>query len=164
MTPTADDRTETQWERDDRRLGELLQELRVALPGVQVLFGFLLTVPFTDRFLTLTVFQKRVYFLTLVATAMTTALFVAPSANHRMLFQKRDKAYIVAVSNRLTIAGMGLMALSMCGALLLVSDVVFDGATAVVTTCAAVVTFTALWFVVPLVRRARLVDEPAPRR
>lgn len=75
-----------------------MQELRVALPGVQVLFAFLLTVPFTQRFQALTTFQERLYFAILLSTAMTTALLVAPTANHRLLFRKRDKEYIVLVA------------------------------------------------------------------
>jgi len=161
VTPSEDGRSETSVQRDDRHLAELLTELRIALPGAQVLFGFLLTVPFTQRFLALTPFQKRVYFVTLLTTALTTALFVAPSANHRLLFQKRDKAYIVRVSNRLAIAGIALMALSMCGALLLVSDIVFDASTAFVTTCIGGLVFAWFWFIVPLIRRVRLDDEPA---
>lgn len=161
--PARDNRGETSDQRDDRHLAELLMELRIALPGAQVLFGFLLTVPFTQRFLALSAFQKRVYFVTLVATALTTALFVAPSANHRLLFQKRDKAYIVRVSNRLAIAGIALMALSMCGTLLLISDFVFGGGAAVITTSLGGLAFAWFWFVVPLIRRARLDDEPGIR-
>jgi len=149
-------------ERDQRHLSELLQELRIALPGVQVLFGFLLTVPFTARFATLTAFQKAVFFVTMVTSALTIAFFVAPTVNHRLLFGKHDKAYIVTVANRLTITGVGLLALSMCGALLFVTDVVFDGSTAAITTAVAFLVFAVLWFVAPMVRRARLADEHPP--
>ncbi len=154
---------ETDAERNDRHLSELLSELRIALPGAQVLFGFLLTVPFTQRFLTLTPFQKGIYFATLLTTAATIALFVAPSANHRLLFHKREKGYIVMVANRLAIAGIGLLALSMCGTLLLVGDIVFDNTTAAVTTAVAAGLFAGLWFVVPMIRRSRLEDESATR-
>lgn len=130
-------RAETAYERADRNLAELLQELRVALPGVQVVFGFLLTVPFTQRFERLNTFQRTLYFATLLCTALATALFVAPSANHRMLFRKRDKEYLLVIANRLTIAGLAAMALSMCGAILLISDVVFDALVPTISTAGA---------------------------
>lgn len=162
MAPADPPREETRYARADRNLSELLQELRVALPGVQVVFGFLLTVPFTQRYESLTAFQKDLYFGTLLCTALTTALFVAPSANHRMLFRKRDKEYIVLVANRLAIAGLASMAISMCGAILLVSDLVFDAFVPAVTTCGAAFVFAWLWFVRPIRRRFRLEDEPEP--
>lgn len=103
------------------------------------------------------------YFATLLATAVTIAMFVAPSANHRLLFHKWDKGYIVIVANRLAIAGIGLLALSMCGTLLLVGDIVFDNTTAAVTTAVAAALFAWLWFVVPMIRRGRLEDESLSR-
>lgn len=121
-----------------------------------MLFAFLLTVPFTQRFQSLTPFQEKLYFGTLLSTALTTALLVAPTANHRMLFLKRDKEYIVVISNRLAVAGLGSMAFSMCSAILLIRDVVFDAPTPVVTTCGAVLVFAWLWFVRPIRRRNRL--------
>jgi len=164
VAPADRPRVETQQERADRNLSELLQELRVALPGVQVVFGFLLTVPFTQRFESLTPFQEKLYFGTLLWTALATALFVAPSASHRMLFRKRDKEYIVLDANRLTIAGLASMAVSMCGAILLVSDLVFDAFVPALTAGGAAATFAWLWFVRPIRRRHRLVDEPEPSR
>ena len=135
-----------------------MQELRVALPGVQVLFGFLLTVPFTQRFQSLTQVQEKLYFAILLSTALTTALLVAPTANHRMLFRKRDKEYIVQVANRYAVAGIALMALSICGVILLISDLLFDGLVPGATACAATLAFGWLWFVRPLLRRAQLDD------
>src|SRR6185503_3626275 len=105
-------RDESKEERADRNLSEMLQELRVALPGVQVLFAFLLTVPFSQGFTKLTTFQEKLYFAILLSTAMATALLVAPTANHRLLFRKRDKERIVVVSNRLSILGLIFLALS----------------------------------------------------
>ena len=162
MAPADPRREEPGYARADRNLSELLQELRVALPGVQVVFGFLLTVPFTARYESLTAFQKDLYFGTMLCTALTTALFVAPSANHRMLFRKRDKEYIVLVANRLAIAGLASMAISMCGAILLISDLVFDTFVPAVTTCGAAFMFAWLWFVRPMRRALRLADEPEP--
>ena len=158
MGSPDDQRGETSFERADRNLSELLQELRVALPGVQVLFGFLLTVPFTQRFRSLTSFQESLYFATLLCTALTTALLVAPTANHRLLFHKRDKEYIVMVANRYAVAGIALMALSMCGVILLISDLLFDGPAPVGAACVAALAFGWLWFVRPLLRRAQLDD------
>ena len=99
---------ESEKERLDRNLLELLNELRVALPGVQVLFAFLLTVPFTQRFSTLTSTQEKVYYATLLLTTVSTVLLIAPSAHHRINFRQQDKAYIVFLANRLTIAGLAL--------------------------------------------------------
>lgn len=160
MAPPDDKREETSTERADRNLNELLQELRVALPGVQVLFGFLLTVPFTPRFQSLTPSQEKLYFAILLSTALAAALLVAPTANHRLLFRKRDKEYIVVVANRLAIAGIGFMAISMCGAILMISDFVFDAPVPFVATCGAALVFASMWFVLPMARRARLDDKP----
>ena len=161
--PADRQRGETGPERADRNLSELLQELRVALPGVQVLFAFLLTVPFTERFERLTGFQEGLYFATLLSTALTTALLVAPTANHRLLFHKRDKEHIVVVANRLAVAGIACMALSTCAAVLLVTDVLFDDAVPAVTFAATAAVFVALWFVLPMRRRAMLEDETGRR-
>jgi len=155
-------RTETPVERSDRNLSELLQELRVALPGVQVLFGFLLTVPFTQRFKELTSFQEKLYFATLLSTALTTVLLVAPTASHRLLFRKREKEYLVTVSNRLAIAGIATLAISMCSVILLISDVLFNAPTPLIATAGAAFVFGTVWFVAPLLRRARMRDEPPP--
>ena len=92
-------RNETPAERADRNMGELLQELRVALPGVQVLFAFLLTVPFASGFTNLTADQRDLYFGVLMATAISSALLIAPSALHRVLFRQRDKNFLVKLSN-----------------------------------------------------------------
>jgi hypothetical protein len=156
---TGSGRSESEVERTDRNLSELLQELRVALPGVQVLFAFLLTVPFTQRFSTLTSFQEKLYFATLLSTAVATALLIAPTANHRMLFRKQDKEHLVVVSNRLAIAGIGALAIAMCGVVLLISDVMFDAPTPLVATAGAALMFMWLWYVMPVVRRARMRDR-----
>jgi uncharacterized protein DUF6328 len=155
-------RNETPFERADRNLSELLQELRVALPGVQVLFAFLLTVPFTQRFKDLTSFEEKLYYCTLLSTALATALLVAPTANHRMLFRKRDKEHLVVVSNRLAIVGIGVLAIAMCGVIMLISDVLFGASTAIVATSGTAAVFGVLWYLIPLVRRARMRDRVPP--
>jgi Family of unknown function (DUF6328) len=149
-------RNETPAERADRNMGELLQELRVALPGVQVLFAFLLTVPFAQGFNNLTADQRDLYFAVLMATAIATALLIAPTALHRMLFRQRDKQYLVTLSNKLTIAGLGVLAVSITGAMLLISDYLFNGWRVTVFTAIIGLTFLALWGLLPLYRRTQL--------
>ena len=153
---TAVKRNETAAERADRNMGELLQELRVALPGVQVLFAFLLTVPFAQGFTRLTEDQIDLYFGVLMSTAVATALLIAPSALHRLLFQQRDKKYLVSLSNKLTIAGLGVLAISITGAVFLISDILFDGAKPAIFTGIIGFFFLLLWGVLPLYRRSQL--------
>ena len=133
MVDRPSGRDETEDERLDRNLGELLQELRVALPGVQVLFAFLLAVPFQQNFTKITAFEKKVYFATLLCTAISAALLIAPSAYHRLTFRYQQKHQLVFLANRFAIAGLGFLALAMTGAIMLITDVLFGTATTVVT-------------------------------
>lgn len=144
---------ETEKERLDRNLMELLGELRVALPGVQVLFAFLLAVPFQAGFVRVTVFQRDVYFATLCCALLATALLIAPTPFHRLTFRLHQKRALVRIANRLTIAGLGLLALAMTGVILLISDVLFGTTTAVVATALAAATFALLWGALPLLYR-----------
>jgi hypothetical protein len=148
-------RNETEKERLDRNLNELLQELRVALPGVQVLFAFLLTVPFQERFEKATTFQKDVYGLTLLLTALASALLMAPSAYHRLEFRRDDKRHIVYMANRLSIVGFAVLAAAMTSAILLVTDFLYGSTTAVIATVGAGVVLYGLWYLLPLARRAQ---------
>src|SRR3954449_13542357 len=149
-------RNETQLERCDRNLVELLQEVRVVQTGVQVLFAFLLTAPLAARFPQLTEFQRLTYFATLLAAGGAAILLIAPTAYHRILFRLGDKEHLVVVANRFTLAGLTGVALSMVGALLLVTDLLFRGsAVVVVTTGLAAFGCLALWCVAPLRRRAK---------
>jgi hypothetical protein len=141
--------------RRDRQMIELLNELRVALPGVQILFAFLLTVPFTQRFGALTPFQKDTYYVTLIATALSTACLIAPSAAHRLRFHQGDRAWVIESANRLTINGLVLLAVALGGSVLLITDMVFDGARVWIYTGAVWAVIVVLWFVRPLVRAAR---------
>jgi Flp pilus assembly protein TadB len=152
-------RDETEKERLDRNLTELVGELRVALPGVQVLFAFLLTVPFNQRFGQVTDFQKSVYLVTLLSTGVSTALLLAPSALHRIQFRQDDKQHIVASANRYAIAGFGFLLVAVTGAVLLVTDFLYSSTTAAVTTVGIAGLLTTCWYVLPLIRRAR--HEPA---
>jgi hypothetical protein len=155
-------RDETEEERLDRNLGELLQELRVALPGVQVLFAFLLTVPFQSHFSEITEFEKQVYFATLILTAISAALFIAPTAYHRLTFRYQQKHRLVFVANRCAIAGLLALALAMSCAVLLITDFLFGGVTTIVTVAFIVAMFVLLWVVLPLRRRLRYRDEGLP--
>lgn len=155
MAGRSSGREETEKERLDRNLIELLNELRVALPGVQVLFAFLLTVPFTQQFSALTSGQERIYYVTLVCTAISTALLIAPSAHHRINFRQQEKHYIVFLANRLTIAGLAFLGLAMSGVMLLITDILYGTTATVVAVTATVLLFAVLWYVMPLVRRVR---------
>jgi hypothetical protein len=153
-----DGRKETPTERADRNLTELLQELRVALPGVQVLFAFLLALPFQPRFADATVFQEDVYFATLLFAALASGLLIAPSAYHRLNFRRGDKEHIVEMAARLTIGGLAALAVAMSGAVLLVTDWLFDGAIVVATVGVVAGALAILWFGLPL--RRRRMTEP----
>ena len=153
-------RTESEEERADRNLSDLLQELRVALPGVQVLFAFLLTVPFTNRFTTLTDFQEKLYFGILISVTLATVMLVAPTAGHRILFRRQQKEFIVTLANNLSLIGLLLVALAMCGVVTLISDYLFGTTTAVLSTTGIALAFIGFWFVGPLLRRQQL----PPRR
>jgi hypothetical protein len=146
---------ESEKERLDRNLLELLNELRVALPGVQVLFAFLLTVPFTQRFATLTTTQEKVYYATLLCTTASTILLIAPSAHHRINFRQQDKAYIVFLANRMTIAGLGLLALAMSGVVFLITDVLYGSTATGIATAGALLAFAVMWYAIPIWRRLR---------
>lgn len=156
-------RDETDDQRLDRNLGELLQELRVALPGVQVLFAFLLAVPFQQNFTKITSFQEKVYFATLLCTAISAALLISPTAYHRLTFHLQQKRELVIVSNRLAIAGLGFLSLAMTGAIMLITDVLFGAVATVVFSVASLTMFIVLWGVLPLRRRLRL-GRQAPQR
>jgi uncharacterized protein DUF6328 len=143
-------------QRINRELIELLNELRVALPGVQVLFAFLLTVPFSQGFAQTTAFQRDLLFGVLSATAISAALLIAPSAWHRIRFRRRDKEMILVTSNRMAIAGLGFLAIAMVGAVMLIANYAFSDTLTVVSGVVAVVVFGGLWYAFPL---ARALDQ-----
>jgi hypothetical protein len=144
---------ESDKQRIDRELIELLNELRVALPGVQVLFAFLLVVPFQQRFATVTSFQKAVYFASLLLAAAASVLLIAPSAQHRILFRAQEKKHLLQTANGLAIAGMGFLAAAIVGVLTLITDFLYGATTTIVVTAAAAGAFAALWYALPLRRR-----------
>jgi hypothetical protein len=157
QTP-SDGRDETPLEHLDRNLEELTGELRVVVTGVQVLFAFLLIVPFSNGFNGVGDFERAVYFVTLLLAALAAACTIAPSAQHRFLFRHDDKRHIVFSSNRIVIAGLTFLALAMCGCVLLVTTKLFGVAAGLLTTAAGATPFALLWFVMPL-RRRRLLDR-----
>jgi hypothetical protein len=156
-------RDETETERLDRNLIELLQEVRVVQTGVQVLFAFLLTVPFSARFDEITSFQKGAYFAALVGTAAASVLLIAPTSVHRLLFRRGQKEYMVEVSNRLAIWGLLSLGIAMTAAMLLVSDVMFGLPAAIVIGVVTALAFGAVWAGLPL-RRRREIDAREGRR
>jgi hypothetical protein len=155
-------REETEGERLDRNLGELLQELRVALPGVQVLFAFLLAVPFQQNFTKITPFQEKVYFATLLLTAISAVLLISPSAYHRLTFRMQQKDHLVFLANRFAIAGLGALALAMTGAIVLITDVLYGTTATAITGGLAFFTFVLFWYALPLKRRFSSEEEPDP--
>jgi len=148
-------RHETPTQRLDRNYAEILQEVRVAQTGVQLLLAFLLTVAFTPRFATLTEFERRVYVGALVLGAASTALLIAPAAFHRLVFQRRLKRQLVLASSRFAMCGLTLLMLSISCALLLILSVTLGTAPAVWFTAGALGWFSLLWYVVPLWSRSR---------
>ena len=152
---------ESEKERLDRNLHELLEGLRVALPGVQVLFAFLLTIPFATGFESVTTFQRDVYFTTLVMTTLASICLIGPSARHRARFREGDKKWIVLTGNRLAQAGLIFLALAITGALLLIADVIFSLEAALITIALIGVVLGWIWFAAPWIRDARdLNDDP----
>jgi hypothetical protein len=143
-------RAEAPLQRADRNFAELLQELRVAQTGVQILFAFLLTLSFMDRFAAIDAFQRGVYVFTLVASAVTVALLIAPVAVHRLLFQRGRKRELVRVAHRLALSGLLSLAATMLAGMLLVLDVVVGRVAAVSVIAALAAVFVGLWVGVPL--------------
>jgi hypothetical protein len=151
-------RHETQLERLDRNLEEMTGELRVVVTGVQVLFAFLLIVPFNTGFEHVGSFERTVYFVTLMLAAVAAVCTITPTAQHRFLFRHDDKHHIVFISNRVVIAGLAFLALAMCGCLLLVTSKLFGVTAGVVTAVLGALPFAVLWFALPI-RRLRLLEE-----
>jgi predicted neutral ceramidase superfamily lipid hydrolase len=138
----------------DRELIELLNELRVVLPGVQVLFAFLLTVPFTGRFAEVTTAQRGTFFVAFSATALSSVFLIAPSAHHRLQWRQHDKETLLRRANALAIVGMAFLTVATVAVTHLVASVVYGSSTAAITTAVLAAVTVPLWFGVPLLRRA----------
>ena len=150
---SQDPRQESTAERDDRNLAELLQELRVSGLGVQVLFGFLLSLPFTARFVKLSGAQQDLYLASRVRSAVATALLLGPVAYHRLVFRRRQKESLIRAASVMAVLGLAAVGLAISTAVLLVCGFVTTaGPAGVITACVAVM-FAGLWFAFPLARR-----------
>jgi hypothetical protein len=136
-------------ERTARELIELLQELRIVIPGVQVLFAFLLTVPFSQGFAKLDSLQQGVFFATLLCTAAATALLIAPSSHHRLLFRQGVREQRLQMGNVLAILGLAFLVPAMVGVLFVITDLMFGLVAAIVATALVALGFVLLWFVLP---------------
>ena len=141
--------------KQDRELIELLNELRVALPGVQVMFAFLLAVPFSQGFAKVTSVQKASFFVALIGTAIATIFLIAPSSFHRIQWREHDKERLLQISNGLTIAGLAFLAVSMTAVVFTVTDFIYGSPLSVIVSVLIGLGFTVLWYVVPLIRKAK---------
>jgi cation transport ATPase len=144
-------------ERLDRELEELLQELRIALPGVQILFAFLLVVPFNNRFAETDDLQRNVWFAALLLALGAVACFITPTAYHRLRFREFDKERLVMTATRLAVAGLVCLATALSASAFFVTGFVFSDRAAAFVTAIAAGVIGGLWFALPLVRK--LTDE-----
>ncbi|HEY1568532.1 MAG TPA: DUF6328 family protein [Solirubrobacteraceae bacterium] len=147
------ERDESQPERLDRNTVELLNELRIAGTGIQVMFAFLLVVPFNTGWKQVDGFERTVYFVTLLVVALAAFLLMAPPIHHRILFRHGEKPFLIRIGNYMAIGGMVCLGLGFVGILVLISDVVVGGAAPAVVGALALALVAGLWFVLPLVRR-----------
>jgi hypothetical protein len=145
-------------ERLARNVTDLLNELRVAGTGVQVMFAFLLVVPFNAGWKKASVFDQWVYFMALLCIAIAAVLLIAPSVHHRLLFRQRERAYLVRVGTRLAIVAAAFLAVGLTGILVLISNFVFGTIAAVGVGIAASIVVTFVWFALPLRRRGDTPD------
>jgi amino acid transporter len=141
---------ESQEDRRNRELIELLNELRVALPGVQVLFAFLLIVPFSNRFPELGELDREIYFVAFIATAVSTVLLIAPSSYHRLRWRQHDKERMLVISNALTIAGLAALAVAITSTVFVITDFVFHRSWAALFTAIVALLFLVFWYGLPL--------------
>jgi hypothetical protein len=159
----VDGREETSAERADRNFNELLQELRVAQTGVQILFAFLLTLPFTQGFVRINAQQRGVYLCTLIATALATSCLIAPVSHHRILFRRRRKPELVDEASRLALAGLTFLLISVVGSVYLIFDVVAGTGMAGLVAGAIGLWLVVIWYVQPLLARRSIPHPPVSR-
>ena len=146
-------------ERADRNLNDILQELRVAQTGVQILFAFLLTLPFSSGFPEVTEFQRDVYLVALLSAAASAAMIISPVAFHRALFRQGRKPELVRFAHSMATGGLGFMLIAMASSVLLVTDYIVNLPVAIVLTAGTLAWFTLLWVVLPMARRNWGDDE-----
>ena len=151
----SEDSHESPKERRDRELAELLQELRIALPGVQVLFAFLLTVPFAQRFTSITTTQRNAYFAAFICATFASLLLIAPTVIHRVQFREGDKEGILKISNVLALTGSLFLATAIVMVVFVITDIVFGSPASTVVASVAVVLFAGVWYGLPLARKMR---------
>jgi hypothetical protein len=144
---------ETDKQRWQRNFTDLLQELRVAQTGVQILFAFLLTLPFSNGFTRVTDFQKNVYIVALLGAAAATAMIISPVAFHRALFRQGRKPELVRFAHRVAGGGLGFMLISMVSAVLLITDFVLSRPVALLLSAVTAIWFLAFWVILPFARR-----------
>ncbi|MEO7130941.1 MAG: DUF6328 family protein [Dermatophilaceae bacterium] len=160
--PAPSPRDETHWARLDRNFNEQLQEVRIAQAGVQILFAFLLTLPFQARFTILSDFQRNIYLVTLLSSAVAVVVFTAPVAMHRVLFRRGVKDFIVSYTSRLTEVGLVALGVSVVGGVTLVLDVLVAHAVALTLGGLFALLAIALWLVAPEVQKRRAGPLPLP--
>jgi hypothetical protein len=139
-------------EKQDRQLIELLNELRIALPGVQFLFAFLLTAPFAQGFRRINGTEKALFYAALLCTTLSTICLIAPSATHRLRFHKGDREYVIETAHKYTIAGLVFLAIAIVLALVMITDVLYNGAAIYAFPAAIALLLVGIWFARPLLR------------
>jgi predicted neutral ceramidase superfamily lipid hydrolase len=164
MPDESADSEESSAERANRELIELLNELRVATTGVQVLFAFLLTVPFTQRFEDLDATDRRVYYLAVMTTAAATLFLIAPTAHHRLRFRSGVKEPMLRVANAFAIVGVVLVAIAITLVVYLITDMIYDATAAAVAAGCLAGAFVIVWLLVPIAYRPKPTPPPAPER
>jgi amino acid transporter len=157
-------REEDERERRDRELIELLNELRLAMPGVQMLFAFLLIVPFSSGFPKMGQIQRDVYFVAFLCAATAMLLLIAPSIHHRLRFRAKDKERLLTRANRLAIIGLGFLAVAVSAVVFVITDVLFSNPWPAVVAAIVAGAFVWMWFVVPLMWKGNGKEELPPQQ
>jgi hypothetical protein len=158
--PSGLKRGESPEARISRELDELLQQLRITLPGVQVLFAFLLTVPFTERFHLVDGVSRDMFFVAFLTTTAAAAFLLAPVAYARIQFRRYDKERLIRLGTFAAITGLALLAISLSASTFVVTEVLFSNAAAALVSALALLLFAVAWFVVPMIARLSARKDP----
>jgi amino acid transporter len=164
LSELGHDPSENEFARRNRNFAELLQELRVAQTGVQILFAFLLTLPFSNRFSQVNHMERVVYIVTLVAAAAATAFLIAPVSYHRLVFREGRKSEVLRIASRMAQLGLLCLLVSLLGALFLAIDVVTGEPVVAIVTAAIAVLYVTLWYALPIIHPVLRQDRPGTRR